>query len=61
MRSGRLFVRSNAGEYLGLLMSGGEILVRGEAGRRAGWRRKGGRIAAGRLGPEAADGVLELG
>ena len=61
MRSGRLYVRHDAGEYLGLLMSGGEILVRGEAGRRAGWRRKGGRIAAGRLGPEAADGVLELG
>ena len=61
MRSGRLFVRRDAGEYLGLLMSGGEILVRGTAGRRAGWRRKGGSIAAGHLGAEAGDGVLELG
>ena len=61
MRAGRLFVRGDAGEYLGLLMSGGEIMVRGKAGRRAGWRRKGGRIAASRFGPEAADGVLELG
>ena len=61
MRAGRLFVRGDAGEYLGLLMSGGEIMVRGKAGRRAGWRRKGGRIAASRFSPEAADGVLELG
>ena len=61
MRSGRLFVRGDAGEYLGLLMSGGEILVRGEAGRRAGWRSKGGRIAASHFGPEAVDGVTELG
>jgi len=61
MRSGRLYVRGDAGEYLGLLMSGGEILVRGEAGRRAGWRSKGGRIAASRFGPEAVDGVTELG
>jgi len=61
MRSGRLYVRGDAGEYLGLLMSGGEIRVLGSAGRRAGWQRKGGSIAAGRLGQEAADGVLELG
>ena len=61
MRAGRLFVRGDAGEYLGLLMSGGEILVRGKAGRRAGWRSKGGSIAASRFGPEAADGVIELG
>jgi len=54
-------VRGDAGEYLGLLMSGGEIMVRGEAGRRAGWRSKGGRIAASSFGPEAADGALELG
>jgi len=61
MRSGRLYVRGDAGEYLGLLMSGGEIRILGSAGRRAGWQRKGGSIAAGRLGQEAADGVLELG
>lgn len=61
MRAGRLYVRGDAGEYLGLLMSGGEIRVRGKAGRRAGCRRKGGRIAASCFGPEAADGVIELG
>ena len=61
MHSGRLYVRGDAGEYLGLLMSGGEIRVRGEAGRRAGWQSKGGSIAASCFGPEAVDGVIELG
>ena len=42
-------VRKDAGDYLGLLMSGGEIMVLGKAGTRAGWRMKGGSIEAKRL------------
>ena len=60
MHSGSLYVRGDAGEYLGLLMSGGRITVRGRAGRRAGWRKKGGMIAAAAFGPEAAEDVSKL-
>ncbi len=60
MHSGSLRVRGDAGDYLGLLMSGGKIVVMGQAGKRAGWRMKGGIIMAKGFGPEAADDVLGL-
>jgi formylmethanofuran dehydrogenase subunit C len=55
MHAGSLRVRKDAGDYLGLLMSGGSIRVMGKAGRRAGWRMKGGCIEAGAFGEEAGD------
>ena len=60
VHSGSLRVQGEAGDYLGLLMSGGKIVVKGRAGKRAGWRMKGGTIMANGFGPEAADGVLGL-
>ncbi|MCR3883453.1 MAG: hypothetical protein NUK54_03645, partial [Methanothrix sp.] len=55
MRSGRIRVRRDAGEYLGLMMSGGEISLLGKAGARAGWRMRGGLIEAEGYGPQAGD------
>jgi formylmethanofuran dehydrogenase subunit C len=60
MRAGSLYVRGDVGDYLGLLMSGGKILVKGKAAMRAGWRKKGGSIRAASYGPEAADDLLGL-
>lgn len=60
MHGGSLRIGGDAGEYLGILMSGGKILVRGRTGMRAGWRRKGGIIQAGSFGPESEDGVMGL-
>ena len=60
MHSGSMRIQKDAGDYLGLLMSGGKIIVKGQAGKRAGWRKKGGTIIARSFGPEAANDLLGL-